>query len=201
MRTTRPISTISYNSDHFLISGLTDLLISRKISFWAFINHLPDNDDGKAHKHLFIVPDERIDTSVISEKFEEFSDDNILPLKWMPCRFSNFDNWALYSVHDKDYLKFKGKERKYFYKWDEFITSNDTYFNLLVHDIDISPYSGYSSLIDAYYRGENFAQLIVDGKVPLNRVVQYSTIWKALQEGHIKEHDKFLQDINNFKEV
>lgn len=209
MRTRRPFSTISYNSDMFLVQKLLQWQHDRKISFWVFINHVPDEDVGKNHKHLYIVPDVTIDTVDFLFDLEEIDLDNALPLKCMPCRHSKWDDWALYSVHDKYYLKYKGKERHVFYQWEDFISSDDDFFNYMVHEIDQTPYRGYEGIRQAYYSGESFADLIDRGLIPLNRISQFSLVWKSLSEGRMnaKDHGNMdpisgeILDIENYKLV
>lgn len=185
MRTRRAISTISYNTDTFLEAAFNDMVLLHKISFWTYINHVPDEEVGKNHKHIYLIPDRQIDTSNISLELEEFDPSNPLPLKCMTFRYSKFDDWYLYSLHDKDYLKFKGKERHTFYNQSDFRSSDNDYLSVLIHNIDTSPYSGYSSLINAYYAGESFADLIERGKIPLHRISQFATVWKALSQKNI----------------
>lgn len=182
MKTRRPISTISYNTDGFLEHILNLYIRERKISFWTYINHVPDKEVGKNHKHIYIQPDKPIETQDLSYALEEPCLDNPIPLKCMPWRFSKFDDWYLYSCHDKYYCMFKGLERNTFYSLEDFISNDDDYLNILVHSIDTSAYSGYNDLIAAFYEGETFGKLINQGKIPLNRVVQYATVWRELSK-------------------
>ena len=71
MITRSNISTISYNTDDFLIFKLNDMIKNHCIEFWAFINHIPEEDERKAHKHLFIIPSGTVDTFALSDILEE----------------------------------------------------------------------------------------------------------------------------------
>ena len=42
-----PISTISYNTEQFLIKELNKMIDERIIDFYAFICHLPEDDLGE----------------------------------------------------------------------------------------------------------------------------------------------------------
>ena len=65
MATSKPISSISYNSDSFLVDRLAVLSKAEVISFWAFIHHKAekglDEVPGKAHIHLFVMPNKLVD--------------------------------------------------------------------------------------------------------------------------------------------
>lgn len=193
MKTRRPISTISYNSDQFLISVLTDWLLDRKISWWCYINHVPDTDSGKNHKHIHIIPDTSFDTADLMHDLEELDPNNILPLKCMPFQFSKWDDWYLYCLHDKYYLKYKGLVRNHFYRPEDFICSDEDFLNDKIHSVDVSAYSGYNDLINAYFRGQSFSDLVISGKIPLHRITQFATVWKAL------EKDKYPRTIESIK--
>ena len=102
MRTQRPFSTISYNTDKFLDQKLTDLEKRRAISFWCWIDHYAEDDELKRHKHLFIIPNGQVDTDMIKKELEEIDLSNPLgkPLlakyavSCIPYRYqsSNFDD-------------------------------------------------------------------------------------------------------------
>ena len=65
MKTSKPFSTISYNSPEFLSVKLDYLVKRRKILFWAYVHHLPEVDEKKPHKHLLIVPNGQINTDEV----------------------------------------------------------------------------------------------------------------------------------------
>lgn len=115
MRTSKPISTISYNTIDFLVDTLQRLKYMRIISYYEFIVHLPDKDDKKQHIHLYIEPNKVLDTETFSNYFIESVSDNDKPLKCIHWQNSKFGDWYWYSLHDKDYLKAKMLERNCFY--------------------------------------------------------------------------------------
>ena len=71
MRTSKMISTISYNSLEYLKLKLNDLIDRHIIVFYLFIHHLPESDELKEHTHLFIEPNTTIDTMSIQEFLQE----------------------------------------------------------------------------------------------------------------------------------
>ena len=71
MATSKPISTISYNTTDFLLNVLDSLIYHRKILYYEFIVHHGDTDDKKEHKHLYILPNNSVDVGLFEELFEE----------------------------------------------------------------------------------------------------------------------------------
>ena len=51
MNTRSPIATISYNTNSFLIKELNFMIADKIIEFWAFVEHVPEDDEKKIHKH------------------------------------------------------------------------------------------------------------------------------------------------------
>lgn len=72
MRTSKPISTISYNSPDFLYDTLIRLNYLKIISYFEFIEHLPDKDDKKKHIHLYIEPNKVLDTETFGYEFVQY---------------------------------------------------------------------------------------------------------------------------------
>ena len=110
MRTYKPLSTISYNSEKFLVETLEYLIREDCISFWAICYHEAETDEKKAHYHVYIEPTVVLDTQAdwFKDCFVEKSKDIEIPLGVMPWRKSRFEDWYLYSKHDLVYLRAKG---------------------------------------------------------------------------------------------
>lgn len=174
MKTSKPFSTISYNSVDFLTVKLNDLINRRKIAFYAFIHHLPEEDEKKPHKHLFIVPNGQINTDEILDYLLEFdAKQPDKPLGCIPFHSSKFADWYLYAKHDKDYLASKGQTRKYHYEKDEFIVSDTDYFNEEIHCIDLSKLSKVKALRNAVENNVPFEHLLMNGQIPVQQVYAY----------------------------
>lgn len=193
MRTSKPFSTISYNTTDFLIVKLDELLKRGVVDFWAFIEHLPEDDETKKHKHLFIVPSRLMDSSAFISALLEV---DVLyplnkPLGCMPCRSSKFSDWFLYSIHDKRYLLSKGQSRKYSYCADDFVCSNIDYFNDLRHQIDFSKLRGTQFLVDALENGVSFESLVRNGQIPIQLLKQYEYAYYMLS-GRFTYRDEHL---------
>ena len=185
MITRSNISTISYNSDDFLIFKLNDMIKNHCIEFWAFINHIPEEDERKPHKHLFIIPSGTVDTFALSDILEEidFTNPAMPPLCTIFWKHSKFVDWYLYALHDIDYLASKGESRKYHYDKSEFIVSESDYFNELIHSCDFSQYTKHKKLREAVQSDVSFRDLFANGFIPVQQIGQYSLAYNLLKYG------------------
>ena len=101
MRSAKPFSTISYNSESFLKSKLDELIEDGILDFWAFIDHAPEEDELKAHKHVYFIPSSIVHTDMIKKHLQEFDEKNPdTPLGVTIFSSSKFDDWYLYGCHD-----------------------------------------------------------------------------------------------------
>lgn len=183
MRTTKPISTISFNSANYLRLKLNELVKAKKLSFWAFITHNPEDDEGgkKEHHHVYAEPAKMLQTDDLREYLKEF--DPARPdkpkgcLKWTS---SKFDSWYLYALHDKRYLASKGESRKFHYLHDDIQASDDDDLLMMSRQIDLVSLSPYADMQDAIEHGLTFAQYFKRGTVPLPQLRQFMTAWELL---------------------
>lgn len=175
LKTSKPFSTISYNSEPFLIERLKDLENRRIINFWAFIDHIPEQDEKKAHKHLYVVPNGQLCT----DKFIDYLLEPDLtlgkPLKCLPCQSSKFGDWYLYALHDTAYLLSKMQSREYHYTDEDLHVSDEDTFTEFKHQIDFSKL-GNKKTVDVYNRllsGDTLADLIKIGMIPVQQLNNY----------------------------
>lgn len=181
MKTTKPISTISYNSEAFLISKLKELQKAKKIQFWAFIQHIAEEDEKKAHKHLYIEPAKSIQTEDLREYMQEIDETNISkPLGCISFNSSKFDDWFLYVLHDEKYLASKGQSRKYHYKAIDIISSDEDDLEYHINEIDLSKYTPYQPIVEAQKEGITFDTFVSRGRVPIQYIRQYREAWYIL---------------------
>lgn len=125
MKTSKPLSTISYNTEKFLFSKLNDLIRAKQITCWFAVKHQPEEDEKKEHWHLYIEPHTSVSTIDLDDEFIEFCKGNRKkPLKCIDWHNSKFDDWYLYSLHDYDYLASHMLVKKYHYSIDDFICSD-----------------------------------------------------------------------------
>lgn len=182
MKTSKAFSTISYNSEGFLVAKLQTLVDTRKIDFFAFVEHFPEEDEAKRHKHLYIVPNGKIDTDQVRTELLEVDISNPLakPLGCMPCKSSKFADWYLYTLHDRIYLASKGQSRKFHYTKSDFIVSDGDYFNEEIHTIDHTKYNRLNELKRAVDGGYSFAEVLASGIVPVQQTYAYEKAYNIL---------------------
>ncbi len=170
MITRTPISTISYNTDYYLYQKLNEKIKSGDIEFFAFIHHLPELDETKAHKHLYIIPSSNIDTFSLQHYLEEI--DLSFPDKPLGCllfRHSKFSDWFLYAIHDKDYLASKNESRLHHYTSDDIVCSSYDYLNELIHISDFAKYKTFARLRESVESGVSFRDLVYNGFIPIQQ--------------------------------
>lgn len=185
MRTTKPISTISFNSPEFLALKLRELQRSGRISFWAFIPHKPEDDESgkKPHQHLFVEPSKMLQTDDLKTELQEFDPKHPgKPLGVIAFRSTKFDDWYLYGLHDKRYLSMKGIARRFHYEHSEFLSSDPDDLLFRVKSIDLLALSRYADMMDAQEHGLSWAQYFARGTVPIHLVSQFEKAWQLLRE-------------------
>lgn len=175
MRTSKPISTISYNSERFLREKLNELIRNHKISDYMFIPHVPEEDEKKEHIHLWIKPNTLVDTMDIQAFFHEF--DPLHPDKPLKCidfRTSDPDEWILYSQHFGPYLASKGESREYLYSREDFrFYDEDTFDDRYLHAFKGSNWAQRYQLLQMLNSNEiSPVDLIKSGTVPLSMACQ-----------------------------
>lgn len=187
MRTTKPVSTISYNSPAFLKLKLEELTASKKVSFWAFIEHNPEPDEAKdeagkkKHIHLYIEPAKMLQTEDLKGFFAE--PDPEKPDKPKSCIFFNsskFGDWYLYGLHDKAYLAYKHQSRVHHYKAEQMVTSDADEMNARVQQIDMMDITPYMKIMESISQGLTWDEFVSSARVPLPMLGAYRIAFDAL---------------------
>lgn len=184
MRTAKSISTISFNTPDFLKLKLRELTSAGRISFWSFIVHNAEDDEGgkKEHIHLFIEPSKMLQTDDLKQDFAEFDFDK--PDKPKTCISfvsSKFNHWYLYSLHDRRYLASKGQSRKFHYVIDDFVSSSYDELLYRVRSIDLLSLSPYADIEDAIDHGLTFQEYFARGTIPIQQIKLYEIAWNLMQ--------------------
>ena len=182
MNTSKPISSISYNSADFLRSRLEEYRRAGLFSFWCFILHLGEGDEcgDKDHFHVYAEPSKRIQTdSIDTSELDPFNPDK--PLKCISWRSSKFPDWFLYVLHDTGYLSQKGLVKKYHYDVGAFVSSSTEDFIYLSRSVDRLSMSPYHSMLDAIERGYTWQEYVRRGCIPIQLLRQYQIAWDILQ--------------------
>lgn len=185
MRTTKPISTISFNTPDYLRLKLEELRRAGIVSFWAFIVHKPEDDEAgtKQHSHVYIEPSKMLQTDDLREQLKEF--DPSRPDKPKGCLTfgsSRFDPWYMYALHDARYLASKGQSRRFHYEHDQVISSDPDDLLCKARSIDMLALSPYADMLDAQAHGLTFAEYFKRGTVPLPQVKLFETAWHLLMD-------------------
>ena len=181
MATQKPLSTISYNTEPFLLNVLNDLYNKHIIQCWMYIKHKGEDGD-KDHIHLRIEPNRRIDAMEIAERFLEFVPDNEKPLCCRPFRPSKEEDWFLYVVHEPRYLKLKytggDKYEKLPYEFTDIVASE--HYDVEVAFIRAKAYLDHtsSSIAKKIRTGSSPISLIEEGE----DVFTVNAIMKSLKE-------------------
>lgn len=194
MATQKPISTISYNSESFLIEKLQILYDAHIIQAWQYIVHKGEDGD-KDHIHLRIEPNKRIDAMDLTEKFKEFEKGKDKPLGVRPWRNSKEEDWYLYAVHDSDYLslKYGGGDRgeKLPYDWKDIKTSPD--YDLETAWIRAKAAQKHSTV--------NIATSIQNGQKPVDLLMQGENPYTLLNVMRLLSGDDYSRLASDYKEL
>ena len=192
MKTTKPIATISYNTEAYLALKLGELLSSGKISFWAFVPHIAEDDEArKDHCHVYVEPSKLLQTDDLREYLKEF--DPKMPSKPLGCIqwvSSKFDDWYLYGLHDKAYLASKGESRRYRYRASDFRTSDEDDLHFKVKRINRLSVSPYSAMMEAQQQGLTWQQFVRLGSVPIPQFSLFEKAWFALLADETYRNDR-----------
>jgi len=184
LKTSKPISTISFNSDDFLKYKLDELVENHIVEFYAMIKHHPEDDEAgkKYHWHVYIEVSKIVQTVFLGDLFNEPVPDNNKPLKCLPFESSNFANWYLYALHDVDYLALKNQSRKYHYTHNDIITNDEDMLLFRVKSIDMTKISPLHGLKEAKDMGLSFKEFFMRGSIPIQQLSSYMTAWDILSE-------------------
>lgn len=191
MRTTKPVSTISFNSIDFLKMKLDSLVKAKLLSFYSFIKHLPEDDEKKEHIHVFMEPSKMLQTDDLREELREFDIKHPdKPLGTISFQSSKFGDWYLYSIHDKRYLATKNQVRKYHYCRNDVIASDYDDLDYRIAQIDMLSLMPYGEMLDAQERGESFEQFFKRGFIPIHQVKNFQIAWELLASTPIQRNGR-----------
>lgn len=185
MKTSKPFSTISYNTIDFLSGKLNDLVQRRIISFYCFIKHYKEDDESKDHIHLIVFPNGQYQTDQLQDYLQEpdFTDLTKKPLGIMPCQSSKWDDWYLYTIHDSAYLASKNQTRKHHYLEQDFKTSDTDYMHELVRTIDYSKYAKTQEFVQQVLNGKSLLELLKNGSIPAPQFNAWKSMYEFLKFG------------------
>lgn len=190
MNTQKPISTISFNSESFIVKLLSALYEHHRLDYYEYIHHKGEDDEAgkKDHFHIYIEPATRLQTASLRDEFKEIdpSDPSGKPLCCLPFRPSvSYTDWYLYGLHDPQYLKAKQIERKFHYSDDNIKTCDVDYHRFLVRTIDISEFTAIEKLRSFKSAGLSFSDAVNKGVVPIQQISQYEKTWDMIKPSSV----------------
>ncbi len=205
MKTSLPLSTISYNTDAFLRARLDELIKAGKLVFWAYIKHDPepslDNDDGngKEHRHVYFELADSLDPQSLREYFVEFDPTHpTMPLGCQPIRKSKFEPWFLYVLHNREFLAKKGLTRALFYTPDQVVTSDADYLHSLVVNTDFCKTDKVQRIFEQGLNHAPLASLVQAGVIGLRDMHNAKLVYEqGYNKAEQEEHEKNLSELQN----
>lgn len=190
MKTSKPISTISYNTEEFLKAKLDYMVRSGEVAFWYYIKHHGEYDketniQDKDHIHVYLEFADRVDTIKLGEMFLEYEngDLNSKPLKCMPFRVSKSYDALLYNIHHAQYLLQKFEQKEFAYTIDDIVTSDRDYLNQIYSEAmhsDIFKRDRMMKLMDS---GVSVAEMCYHGLVNTNQAYQMMIFEQLYKRG------------------
>lgn len=204
MRTSKPISTISYNTSSFLRGKIQEWKNCGFIDYAMWIKHQPDEDNKKEHYHVYIKPSKVVQTTFFEEDskeldpaFQEYEwDDNLTDeenirlcekneskrfFKMIAFRSSKEGDWLLYGIHDKAYLQEKGLKRNIHYAFDDIeSTCSETLQDIISHMSDERKGRLEYRIIECVNLGMGWRQIVRSGIIPLRQMVGAKHFYSAI---------------------
>lgn len=116
--TQKPVSTISYNTEAYLIGLLNRLKTGKIINYALCIKHQGEEDinyvtgeteKDKDHWHIYLDLAKRVELLDLKKEFDEIDVNNLdvnnnKPLGCMNFQSSKVGHWIGYAIHSCDYL-------------------------------------------------------------------------------------------------
>lgn len=201
MNTTKPVSTISYNSLDFLQATLKYLLEEDVIEYYAFIKHSGEYDSvlqkkDKDHIHLLLFPNRCVNTKTLQESFVEPVKDNDKPLGCMPFRSSSVDDWFLYNLHDVMYLRSKFEEKEFHYSPEDFVSNDDGFTIQLIKEAYHGKRMEGFNLLRKLDSGLSVSELAYFGFCPPQQAFYYQNFETLYNKGAHIFAEKTRKNIN-----
>lgn len=205
MRTSKPISTISYNSPEFLTLKLNEWMKKGLVAYWCFIGHKGETlDDGtveKDHIHVFIEPNITVDTLALQYDSQEVDAKHPdKPFKCIHFQPSKYDEWTWYVLHDANYLAMHFEQRQYEYTKDDFhFSDSDEFEDRYQRAMHSSEVVKKLKVHTAYANGYRASDLAFQGLLMPQQAVQYMAFDKLFNEGEKRkiEELKRQEELNS----
>lgn len=198
MATQKPISTISYNSEAFLVEKLETWRKAHIIQAYMYIKHKGEDGD-KDHIHLRIEPNKKLDPMDLQEQLKEYVRDNPKPLGCRPFRPSKEEDWLMYAVHDEEYLKAKygsfDKGEKLPYSWEDIKAPEDYDVEIAFIRAKAKMKHTSTNLAKQMAQGKSALSLVSEGENPFMIRSLMQILQKTDYEKLAIEHGELLEDL------
>lgn len=191
MKTSKAISTVSYNSEEYLITTLQELEREGLIEYWFFVSHLSEDEGEKEHIHLYLQPSKLIQTTDLNSYFiEDTHDGHGLSCKILPFHPSKEGDALLYFLHDEEYLLSKGMARLYHYQLNDVRSNSIEQIKRTYRQVKRGEMAGFTTRIkNAIYSGYNLSEFIASGQVNPNQIAGVSVMWNCIKDVLFKEEE------------
>lgn len=190
MKTSKPISTISYNSEEFLKAKLDYLVKNNTIEFWFYVKHLGEYDketniQDKDHIHLYIQCCDRVDTVKLREQFVEYEngDLNSKPLQCMPFQTSKPYDALLYDLHYQPYLLMKMETKQFSYTLDDVVTNDIDYLRHMYSEALHSDLFKRDRIMKLMDNGVSMAEMCFHGLINPSQAYQLAFYEQMFKKG------------------
>lgn len=182
MKTSKPIATISYNTEKFLREKIYYWKKQGIIEYGMWILHQPDVDGDKAHYHVYLQPSKLIQTEdLINDSCELDPTNPEKPLKMTVFKSSETNNWILYALHDEKYLTEKGLSRNIHYEANQIeSTCEDTFYEMLSCAFDYRNNKLEFRIIEAINQGQSWTNIVSSGMIPIRQMAGARLFYMAL---------------------
>lgn len=198
MKTSKPISTISYNTENFLRNKIYEWKKDGIIEYGMWIYHRPDVDGDKPHYHVYLQPSMLIQTDFLIEQsieidtswkpLESYADEKEKErhekkqfLKMTVFKSSEPNNWILYGLHDENYLLQKGLTRNEHYEISDLeSTCDDTLMEMVSCAFDFRNNKLEFRIIESVKQGVSWQAMVSSGMIPLKQISGARLLYMAL---------------------
>lgn len=201
MATQKPISTISYNTEDFLLEKLNQWLKAHIIQSYMYIKHIGEDGD-KDHIHLRIEPNKKLDPMDLTEQLKEYPFGSDKPLGCRTWRSSKEEDWFLYVVHDEEYLKSKYSDTadgKIPYDMEDIKVNED--YDLRVAFVRAQSYKKHSvpNVLKRMKDGAVPSDLVQEGENPFVVKTLMSVLSSSDYNNLQKQYDKLYSEYVELK--
>jgi hypothetical protein len=181
--TSSPFGFISYNSHDFLKRVFEEFIADGEFSRCACWFHESLGNE-KNHFHCWVEPAKQLDTSKISYKFIECTEDGgQQSIAIRPKCKSKWNDAYLYGIHDSAYLEFKGLERELV----NIKSDNHLYLGDFKQDIAEAEYYRFKCCLAPYMRvkelfekGCSLEEVYIKLRIPFGQLNAVGSLYKDL---------------------